>query len=432
MTYEKQEELKKVLVRLVPRARNDRDFRKKLLRDTLNTITEQGINVPDEVKITILQDTKDSIYLVLPLDRDEQIKKIVHSHNTNFLEPIHNETKQIIPKHLEPIAKTEPEINIPIDEISDTPQTIFGRIEKIESELDEIFNKIDSIEDITSPVLKICDNIQEICDINEDAVIAWVMMDELFNKSCALYNYSLKHAVHCALICELITKRNNLPIKERKFVIAAALTMNISMTYQNDKLFYSLEDLLIALKVGIKPHPVRGAMLLEKKGVKSPLWRDIVVAHHEMPDGTGYPKGLICQDIIPAARIVSLADIFCSRVTASTYKSGLKPSQAVNEIFLKVNKNIEENIAVIFIKIIGTYPPGTLVLLANDEIAIVTRKGETTNTPIVYSVINPENKPLVVPIKRDCAIKEFAIKKVVPYSEIDITINKDLIWEQEF
>jgi HD-GYP domain-containing protein (c-di-GMP phosphodiesterase class II) len=432
MTYEKQEELKKILVRLVPRARNDRDFRKKLLKDTLNTITEQGINVPDEVKITILQDTKDSIYLVLPLDRDEQIKKIVNLHNPNYQEPIHLDTKQPKPKHLEPITEIEPQGESTKDEIPDQPQTIFNRIEKIEPALYEIFSQIDSIADITPPILNICDNIQEICDNDEDAVISWVMMDELFKKRSTLYHYTLKHTVHCALICELVTKRNNLPLKERKIVIAAALTMNISMASPQDKLFYTLEDLLIAQKVGIKPHPVRGAMLLEKKGVKSSLWRDIVVAHHEMPDGTGYPKGSIGQDIIPAARIVSLTDIFCSRVTAHNYKSGLKPNQAIREIFSSLGKNIEEDLALTFIKVIGAYPPGTLVRLTNDEIAIIARKGETTNTTIAYSIIDQENNPIDVPIRRDCSLKEFAIKKSVHYSEIDVKINRDIIWEQEF
>ena len=423
MTYEKQEELKKILVRLVPRAKNDRDFRKNLLRDTVKTITEQGIIMPEEVKITVLQDTKDSIYIVLPLETDEQIKKFGKTQGSIYPEPKYSE-----PKNLKNTTNIQHQKDQIITDIINQPQTIFTLIEKLEPALDETFKQIDSITDITPHIMEICDNIQEICNMDEDAVISWIMLDELFQKSSSIYKYSVKHAIHSAMICELVTKRNNLPVKERKFVIAAALTMNISMIDQQEKFYNTKEDLRQAQKVGIKTHPVRGAMLLERKGVKSPLWLDIVTAHHEMPDGTGYPKGQMGQEILPAARIVSLADIFCARVSARNYRSGLKPNQAIREIFLSGEKNIEEDIAMTFIKIIGIYPPGTLVQLVNNEIAIVARRGETANTPIVYSLIDSDNKSIKDPIKRDCAYNEYSIKRSVSFIEYDIPIDRELIW----
>lgn len=435
MTYEKQEELKKVLVRLIPRARNDREFRKKLLSDPLNTIIEQGIHIPEEVKITVLQDTKDAIYLVLPLDRPDADKRnFIFSHTSKD-----SETKY-----------HQPETNLPFSSTSDTKQntqvplqsgSIFTLTERIEPALDEVLKQIDSIQDITQHILPICDNIQEICDLDEDAVISWIMLDQLFIQGSTLYNYTLKHSVHCAIISELAAKRGNIPIKERKNIIAAALTMNISIlgtlrtphkTDQEDKFYDDFEDLKKAQKAGIKIHPTAGAMLLEKKGVKSSLWLNIVIAHHEKPDGTGYPKGLIGAEIIKEALIVSLADLFAQKVSAYNYKSGLKPEQTLNEIFSdysrQFGKTIGKDLAMPFIKVIGTYPPGTLVKLANNETAIVARKGETPDTPIVFSIIDPLNQPLPDPIKRDCSSKEYSIVKMVNYSEVNIPINRDIIW----
>ena len=53
--------------RLMSRAANDPAFRRQLIDDPQGAIRDElGVSLPSEVKITVLQETSDQLYLVLP------------------------------------------------------------------------------------------------------------------------------------------------------------------------------------------------------------------------------------------------------------------------------------------------------------------------------------------------------------------------------
>jgi len=64
----------------------------------------------------------------------------------------------------------------------------------------------------------------------------------------------------------------------------------------------------------------------------SQIMRNIVACHHEMLDGSGYPRGL-CGDAIPIeARIVSVADIFDALTSLRPYKQPGPVPKALAEL----------------------------------------------------------------------------------------------------
>ena len=50
---------------------------------------------------------------------------------------------------------------------------------------------------------------------------------------------------------------------------------------------------------------------------------EIVLSHHECPDGSGYPRGLRATEILPEAAVLRVADVYCSLVDARPYKPAL-------------------------------------------------------------------------------------------------------------
>lgn len=56
--------------------------------------------------------------------------------------------------------------------------------------------------------------------------------------------------------------------------------------------------------------------------------RDVVLYHHEVPDGTGYPKGLKGDEIPLLARIVHVADTFDALTTSRSYRKAFSVSKA--------------------------------------------------------------------------------------------------------
>ncbi len=84
----------------------------------------------------------------------------------------------------------------------------------------------------------------------------------------------------------------------------------------------------------MRRHPAIGAEIL--RPVRIFCGRlgvcDIVLAHHERHDGSGYPNGLRGADIPLGARIVAVADVFSAMTEDRPYRRGMGLADAVEEI----------------------------------------------------------------------------------------------------
>jgi HD-GYP domain-containing protein (c-di-GMP phosphodiesterase class II) len=80
----------------------------------------------------------------------------------------------------------------------------------------------------------------------------------------------------------------------------------------------------------IRRHPAVGARLLAACGYGEIVaW---VLAHHERPDGHGYPHGLGPAEIPIEAQMVAVADAYDAMTMARIYRPRLTHDQAVPEL----------------------------------------------------------------------------------------------------
>jgi diguanylate cyclase (GGDEF)-like protein/putative nucleotidyltransferase with HDIG domain len=80
----------------------------------------------------------------------------------------------------------------------------------------------------------------------------------------------------------------------------------------------------------IRKHTELGARLLSGAGLDDIAWW--VGAHHERPDGLGYPRGLKRSEIPPEARIIAVADAYEAMVSDRCYRRGIGPLRARAEL----------------------------------------------------------------------------------------------------
>ncbi len=71
----------------------------------------------------------------------------------------------------------------------------------------------------------------------------------------------------------------------------------------------------------IKTHPELGAQILEHSSLAD--IRAWVGAHHERPDGGGYPRGLSGEQIPLEARILAVADAYEAMTSDRAYRSSI-------------------------------------------------------------------------------------------------------------
>lgn len=78
----------------------------------------------------------------------------------------------------------------------------------------------------------------------------------------------------------------------------------------------------------MRRHPEWGAALVERIDFLRGA-RDIVIAHHEKFDGSGYPYGLQGEAIPLGARIFAVADVFDAVTTFRPYREPMSPQEAL-------------------------------------------------------------------------------------------------------
>lgn len=280
--------------------------------------------------------------------------------------------------------------------------------------------KTGHLSDVPERILRFGADLQQLCRYDADAVLGAV---HLIHDG----QYTIVHSLHAAILCELFLRALGISAEDRLPILAAALTHDIGMMDVHDLLHKQQAPLSDKQWMEVRRHPKYSVAILEKAGVIDGIWLETVLHHHERLDGTGYPFGLKDDDIFFPARVLAIVDIYGAMIKRRAYRECLQAKDALREIFLKLAGEVDEQLAKIFVKELGVFPPGVFVRLKNSEIAVVTHRSGVATSPIAQAIIGPRGAPLTKPVKRDTRNTEFAIHELVP-RENTVSINLCSLW----
>jgi HD-GYP domain-containing protein (c-di-GMP phosphodiesterase class II) len=262
----------------------------------------------------------------------------------------------------------------------------------------------------------IAERIHELCELDSDASLANIQLHRIGR-------YSLRHSFHAAVMSEMLLKRLDRPLDDRLYAVVGALTMNICMLDLQDTLYRQNNPLTLDQKRALVTHPQMAIKTLRDQGIDHHIWLDVVEHHHEMIDGTGYSKRLKEGDLSIESQAVSLADRYCALVSEREYRSGMLPDTAAKDLLVRQSSTISHTLAGVFRLEIGDHPPGTLVSLANGEVAAVVKRLLNPAQPLVRSLRSPSGIRYENPPKRNTSNPVYAIKEALPVDTI-----KDFDW----
>lgn len=118
-------------------------------------------------------------------------------------------------------------------------------------------------------------------------------------------------------------------------------------------------------------HPAYGVQMLRPVESLSPRVREIIAFHHEMLDGSGFPKGLSGDAIGQAVRIVGIVNAFDNLCNQRVLARSKTPSEALAYMYQHDLAKYDRAALSAFIKALGVYPPGTIVALKSGRVGIV-------------------------------------------------------------
>ncbi len=248
--------------------------------------------------------------------------------------------------------------------------------------------------------------------VNADVATATI----LHNQRAA--SYAARHCIDTAVVAQLLAKARQLSPAETASLTLAALTMNVAMLDQHQRLQDSRLELSAADRAVVQAHPEAGVQLLRLAGVADQAWLDCILHHHENEDGSGYPLRKSGAQIPPLARLLALADRYCARVAERAWRKTMSPHAALRDLLLESKVTVDGNLAALLIRELGIYPIGTYVRLINGEIGVVSRRGLQSTTPHVESVIGPRGAPLEVFLQRDTRAELHGIREVLSLAQL--------------
>ncbi len=147
-----------------------------------------------------------------------------------------------------------------------------------------------------------------------------------------------------------------------------------------------------------KKHPAVGEALVANIHTVTKEVRAIILQHHEAENGKGFPSGLKGDQIDRLAKIVAIADLYDNLCNDLGDEKRTTPHQAVTKLY-KAKEQFALNLLQHFIRIMGIYPPGSVVQLSSDEIGLVVSVDPLKPllpSVLVYNEKIPKNEAQVV------------------------------------
>ncbi|MDQ7997291.1 MAG: HD-GYP domain-containing protein [Luteibacter sp.] len=140
----------------------------------------------------------------------------------------------------------------------------------------------------------------------------------------------------------------------------------------------------------VRKHPQMGHRLLVSRGGVDNEAVDACLHHHEKFDGTGYPHGLVGEQITRLARMTAICDVYDAITSDRPYKKGWDPAHAVQRM-ASWRGHFDPRLFRAFVRTVGVYPTGALVRLESGRLAVVLDGSRDSLTqPLVrvfYSIV---------------------------------------------
>ena len=175
----------------------------------------------------------------------------------------------------------------------------------------------------------------------------------------------------------------------------AALLSDIGMLFISKEIRTSKKALTDDQRAEIYNHPIISASVLD--GLDLPgVIRAVVYQVHEREDGTGYPKGILGEQIHPFSKMVAMCDTYMAMSGARAYKTKEQPHLKVKALYSMASSGKFDMVVMKkFLAAVSYYPIGSLVKLTDGRYAkVVESNPKKFACPIVAFISDSDGNEL--------------------------------------
>lgn len=220
------------------------------------------------------------------------------------------------------------------------------------------------------------------------------------------------HSLNVTLLSMMVGKEMKLPTDEIHLLGLGALLHDLGQANIPDHIKSKSQPLSPSEAALMRQHCAFGVGLGKQLGLP-PEALLIIAQHHERSDGSGYPQQLVGSQLSRLARIVAMIEHYDELCNAQPASRSCSPHEALRIIYAQKDKQFDEATVTAFVRCLTVYPPGTIVLLSNGTLGMVTEVNSSRllkPVVMVYDATVGNTDPIIVDLD----------------AEADVTISKAL------
>lgn len=215
------------------------------------------------------------------------------------------------------------------------------------------------------------------------------------------------HSLNVTMLSIMIAREVQLPAELASVLGLGALFHDIGRKQIPDKVLTKIEPYTPSEQHLYELHAQYGYDITQKLQLPAAV-SAIVRDHHELFDGSGYPRHLKGEAIGVLARIVAIANYYDELCNPASIALALTPHEALSMMFAKHRARFDPKLLQVFIRCLGVYPPGTIVQLSNGMTGLVS----TVNTTkpmrpmlVIYDASVPRSEAIMVDMEQEADLQ---------------------------
>lgn len=178
------------------------------------------------------------------------------------------------------------------------------------------------------------------------------------------------HALNVTVVSLLLGRAMKLGQQTLRDIGLGALLHDVGKLALPDRFHWNSGQFTVAEERTYQEHVGLGLKIASQMAL--PVGAKLVIAqHHETEEGKGYPKELTGDRLSLPSKVVSLVNAYDNLCRPGASVAPLTPHEALSKMFGQSRSNFNPVCLTAFIRLMGVYPPGSVVQLSDDRIALV-------------------------------------------------------------
>jgi len=215
-------------------------------------------------------------------------------------------------------------------------------------------------------------------------------------------NYTFTHMVNVSILTMAQARALGIDGRLLREFGMSALMHDIGKVRTPLEILNKPDKLTDAEFVIMRRHVVDGAEILRRTPEIPVLAPVVAFEHHLRLDGSGYPFTVKRDALNLGSMICAISDVYDAMRSQRAYQ-GAHPTDRILAVLRRnEGSQLDKHLVRRFTQLLGIYPPGNLVKLSTNEIAVVLRAhAPDPHRPRVRVLFNAEGARLELPFERN-------------------------------